>query len=192
KVDMISLSFGFRISSNPDLVQEEIEACLEAGIIVFASASNDAGNKPRTYPGDYDGVLCIHSATGAGNASSFNPSPVSRVDNFSFVGDCVKSYWPMDRLGFGNDEEGQKYLSGTSIATPVAVSVAVFMINYIRKEFPEYHWNIKPWSPNGIRKIFALVAHEREGYDWVSPEWFFTGDQNREEEIKAQLKRLLR
>ncbi|KAH7371575.1 hypothetical protein BKA66DRAFT_183758 [Pyrenochaeta sp. MPI-SDFR-AT-0127] len=167
KVDMISLSFGFRMSSNPDLVQEEIDACLKAGIIVFASASNDAGNKPRTYPGGYDDVLCIHSATGAGNASYFNPSPVPRADNFCFVGDCVKSCWPMDRLDFDNDEQGQKYLSGTSIATPVAVSVAVFMIHYIRKEFPEHHWNIKPWSPKGIRKIFDMMAHERGGYHWL-------------------------
>ncbi|CAI6331913.1 unnamed protein product [Periconia digitata] len=191
KVDMISLSFGFRICDNPDLVQQEIEACLKGGIVVFASASNDAGNKPRTYPGDYDGVLCIHSATGEGNKSSFNPSPVHRRDNFSFVGDCMKSFWPNHRLDY-DDNQGQKYLSGTSIATPVAVSVAVFMINYIRKEFPQHCWNINPLSPEGTRKIFALMAHEREGYDWVSPDWFFTGDQNCEEEIKARLKRLLK
>ena len=128
---------------------------------------------------------------GAGNTSSFNPSPVPRVDNFSFVGDCVKSYWPIDRLDFA-DEEGQKYLSGTSIATPLAVSVAVFMINYMRKEFPKHHWNIKPCSPRGIHKIFASMAHEREDYDLVSPEWCFTGNQNRDEEVMAKLKSLLR
>jgi hypothetical protein len=187
KVDMISLSFGFRVSNNRDLVREEIEACLKDGIIVFASASNDAGNKPRTHPGDYDGVLCIHSATWEGNASTFSPSPVPREDNFSFVGDCIKSDWPMKKHDFDGDE-GVKYLSGTSIATPVAVSVAIFMLNYIKKELGEYHWNIKPWSPKGMRKIFAMMAHTRAGYDWVSPEWFFSGDQNHEETIKAKLK----
>jgi hypothetical protein len=187
KVNMISLSFGFHISSGPDLVQKEIQKCLAAGITVFASASNDAGNKPRTYPGNYDDVLCIHSATGAGNASSFNPSPISGVKNFSFVGDCVKSCWPMDRLDYDN-EKGQKYLSGTSIATPVAIAVALFMINYIRTKFPDNDWNIDPLSPNGIRKIFTLMAHQRGGYDWVSPEWFFTGDENRMNLRKAELK----
>ncbi|KAM0710563.1 hypothetical protein Q7P35_002234 [Cladosporium inversicolor] len=191
KVDMISLSFGFRLSHGPDLVQEQIKSCLGVGITVFASGSNDAGNKPRTYPGAYDGVLCIHSATGAGNASSFNPSPISGVKNFSFVGDCVKSSWPMDRRGH-DGKQGDKYLSGTSIATPVAVAVAVFMINYIRTEFPGYHWNTKPWSPEGIREIFTLMAHSREGYDWVSPEWFLTGDHNHKELRKAQLKSALR
>lgn len=192
KVDMISLSLGFRISSNPDLMQEAIDACIKADIIVFASASNDAGNKPRTYPGDYDGVLCIHSATGSGNSSSFNPSPVDLGHNFSFVGDCVKSCWPTARQDFDNQEPGQKYLSGTSIATPVAVSVAVFVINYIRKNLPEHRWNIKPCSPVGMRKIFEVIAHKRDGYDWVSPGYHFTGDENREEEIKARLKAALR
>jgi hypothetical protein len=190
KVDMISLSFGFRKSSNPDLMWKEIKACLRNDIIVFASASNDAGNKPRTHPGDYDGVLCIHSATGAGNASTFNPSPVRKKDNFSFVGDCVKSCWPMDRDDF-NEEQGEKYLSGTSIATPVAVSIAVFMISYIRKQLPEYHWDIPPCSPEGMQKIFDIIAHDRNGYNWVNPEWYLTGD-NREEEIKAKLKVELR
>ena len=186
---MISLSFGFRMSSNPDLVQEEIDACLKVGIIVFASASNDAGNKPRTYPGDYDGVLCIHSATGEGNKSTFSPSPEPRKDNLSFVGDCIYSCWPLSREDF-DQESGQKHLSGTSIATPVAVSVAVFMINYIRKGMAEYHWNIKPWSPQGMQKIFRMMAHDRDGYDWVSPEWYFT--QNTEEQIRADLKKKLR
>jgi hypothetical protein len=192
KVDMISLSFGFRVSSNPDLVQQEIDKCHRKGIIVFASASNDAGNKPRTYPGNYDGVLCIHSATGSGNSSSFNPSPISSRNNFSFVGDCVKSCWPMARTGFDNGKPREEYLSGTSIATPVAVSVAVFMINYIKKHFPEYRWNIEPSSPVGMRSIFEIIAHKREGYDWVSPEYCFTGDPNWEEEMKARLKRVLR
>ena len=188
KVDMISLSFGFRISSYPDLVQKEIAACIKANIIVFASASNDAGNKPRTYPGNYDQVLCIHSATGSGNSSLFNPSPVRRGNNFSFVGDCVKSCWPMARHDFDNQEPGQKYLSGTSIATPVAVSVAVFMINYIRKNLAEYHWNYEPCSPVGMRKIFEVVAHERGDYDWVSPVYHFAGGKNHEDRLKADLR----
>jgi hypothetical protein len=66
KVDMISLSFGFRISSNPDLVPEEIEAFRNAGIVVFASASNDAGKNSHAHTlGDCESVLCIHSTNGA-------------------------------------------------------------------------------------------------------------------------------
>jgi hypothetical protein len=43
KVDMISLSFGFRIPTYPDSVQDEIKACIESKIVVFGSASNDGG-----------------------------------------------------------------------------------------------------------------------------------------------------
>jgi hypothetical protein len=94
KVNMNSLSFEFRISSNPDLVQEEIEACQKAGIVVFASASlSDAEKRSHAHSlGGYESVLYIHSANGAGNASLFNPSPLPRTD---FVGDSVGSCWPM-------------------------------------------------------------------------------------------------
>jgi hypothetical protein len=186
---MISLSLGFRESSSHDRVQQEIEACLEAGIVVFASASNDAGNKPRTYPGDYDDVLCIHSATGEGNKSHFSPSPEDRKDNFSFVGDCINSCWPLSKENY-DEKSGQKYLSGTSIATPVAVSIAAFMVAYIRRKLPDYHWNIMPCSPKGMQKILTMMAHDRDGYDWVSPEWFFA--KYTEEQIEANLKKKLR
>jgi hypothetical protein len=140
---------------------------------VFASASNDAGHKPRTYPGRYSSALCVHSADDGGNASAFNPSPVARENNFTFLADCVQSCWPVKRDDHGG-EPGQRYLSGISIAIPVAVCVAVFMINYLEKEIPRSAWNIEPWSPEGIRKIFERKSHRRDqSYDMVSLELFF-------------------
>ncbi|RYP40845.1 hypothetical protein DL768_010566 [Monosporascus sp. mg162] len=47
-----------------DTVKQEIEKCFKDNINVFASASNDGTNMPRTHPGKYNRVLCIHSATG--------------------------------------------------------------------------------------------------------------------------------
>jgi hypothetical protein len=164
KVDMNSPSFEFRISSNPYMVQDEIEACRKVGIVVFASASNDAVKKPRTDSGDDDGMLCIHSANGAGNASLFNHSSVPRTENVSFFEDCVEFCWPMSKIDYDN-QCGQKYLSGTSNRTAVAVSVALSMINPIRKAFPTHHWNTKPRSPEGVRRTFHERAHDRGGYN---------------------------
>lgn len=171
---MISLSFGFSKVGAKDAVQKEIESCLNNNLVVFASASNDGGNRPRTYPGKYNRVICIHSATGTGDHSSFSPTPEtdSGQHNFSAVGECVKSYWPMKEAGTGT----HKYMSGTSFATPIAVSIAVFMLGYIDRKMSNYEWNIEPLSPEGVRVIFDMMSrgNRRDGYDWLSPEWFFT------------------
>ncbi|KAJ5387336.1 hypothetical protein N7509_009877 [Penicillium cosmopolitanum] len=176
KVHMISLSFGFNKTGTRDEVKEEVEECLNNNIVVFASASNDGGNRPRTYPGKYNRVLCIHSASGVGDKSWFSPTPEepdTKQDNFSAVGDCVSSYWPLNDPNVAN--VGSKYMSGTSFATPVAVSIAAFMLGYIQRKIPHYDWNIKPRSPEGIQKIFRMMSkgNKRDGYDWISPQWFF-------------------
>lgn len=189
---MISLSFGFSKTGTPDKIQKEIEKCLNDGIIVFASASNDGGNRPRTYPGNYDRVLCIHSATGVGDASTFNPTPEdTKKDNFSTVGECVKSYWPLkDQDAPDAASKKYKYMSGTSFATPVAVSIAAFMVGYIQKEMPDYAWNVEPLSPEGMRTIFRMMSSQRTEYDWISPEWFF--NRYNEGKIKEDLAQELR
>jgi len=172
---MISLSFGFSKVATLDLIQKEIENCLNDNIVVFASASNDGGNRPRTYPGNYDRVLCIHSATGAGDGSSFSPTPETdtREHNFSAVGEGVKSCWPVG--GFKTADK-YKHMSGTSFATPVAVSTAAFMVGYIQRTMPNYDWNVEPLSPEGMQRIFRMMSkgNKRNGYDWISPQWLFT------------------
>ncbi|KAF1924938.1 uncharacterized protein M421DRAFT_424355 [Didymella exigua CBS 183.55] len=187
EVDMISMSFGYSKPGTPDEVGKEIIKCLRQGIAVFASASNEGGNKPRTYPGNYPGVFCIHSSTPTGNASTFSPSRDCGKENYTAVGECIKSWWPADipKKESGTDD-GWKHLSGTSFATPIAVSIAAFMIGYIRTHLSEYRWNIPPTSPDGIRRIFQLMMHNRgDGYDWLSPQYFF--DRFQEDRIKADL-----
>ena len=91
---MISMSFGYHKTGAPNTVKQEIEKCFKDDIIVFASASNDSANMPRTYPGKYTQVLYIHSATGLGSYSSFNPTAESsktQNSNFCVLGDGIKS-----------------------------------------------------------------------------------------------------
>lgn len=187
---MVSLSFGYHRPAIPDTVWDEIDTCLKANIIVFAAASNDAGNKPRTYPGEYNGVLCIHSATGEGNASIFNPSPLDEPDgNFSFVGEELNSHRALGTGDFPLQDLTQRR-SGTSFATPVAVAMAAFMIGYIRRKIKDHYWAIKPLSPLGIQKIFSAMSHKRDNYNWIDPEWYFL--KFTQEKIKEDLKHLLR
>ncbi|RSL98206.1 hypothetical protein CDV31_012691 [Fusarium ambrosium] len=169
KVDMISLSFGFEESIKS--IEDEITQCIFSSIAVFAAASNDGVDGDRTYPAKYEGVLCIHAATGEGNKATFNPNPLGKEDNFMVVGDCIKSSWP------GRNSNGtcaKKQQSGTSFATPVAVCTAAIMIDYIRKNMPDHTaWRISPKSRQGVRAIFRLMAKNSDGYDWVSPRGYF-------------------
>jgi Subtilase family len=173
-VNMISMSFGYHKTGAPDTVKQEIEKCFKDNIIVFASASNDGANMPRTYPGKYNRVLCIHSATGLGSCSSFNPTAESsetRKDNFSVLGDGIRSSWPIRREG----DSKHRHMSGTSFATPVAVSIAAFAIGYIRMKLSDLEWNTDPMSPDGVRTIFYEMSkgNRKEGYDLVFPTRFF-------------------
>lgn len=145
-------------------------------------------NRPRTAPGKYDNVLCIHSASGEGNKSTFNPNPLPRQHNFSFVGDGVRSCWPESMEDF-DIRRGNKVLSGTSIATPIAVATAVFMITYVRRKIPGYIWEREPSSHNGVRAIFDLMLEERDGYHWVSLPLYFRSKS--EDQIRADLIRTL-
>lgn len=187
---MISMSFGYYKTGGPDKVKQEVDKCLKDNIIVFSSASNDGANMPRTYPGKYDRVLCIHSATGLGSCSEFNPTAEPTEmgkDNFAVLGEGIKSSWPMRREG----DVGYKRMSGTSFATPVAVSIAAFAIGYIRMNLGDFGWNTDPMSPGGVRNIFSVISegNRKEGYDLVYPQRFFKAyDPNQiREKIKDAL-----
>ncbi|KAF2963128.1 hypothetical protein GQX73_g10440 [Xylaria multiplex] len=183
-VHMITLSFGFDSVRSPDTMGEEIRQCLHEGIMVFASASNDGGEGSRTYPAKYPGVVCAHSTTWQGSKAERNPG-LEEDRNFSFVGELVRPIWPAKSP---RDDSRMKYKSGTSFATPVAVSVAAFMIGYIRKKRPEtptFEWLIKPWSPQGILIIFKVMAMRIDGYDWVSPTRYLK--YTKEEKIMGDL-----
>ncbi|KAL6906955.1 hypothetical protein GGI43DRAFT_380477 [Trichoderma evansii] len=193
KVNMISLSFGFDESDIDE--SHEIQNCINEKIIIFSSASNDGGEGRRTYPAAYDHVICIHSATPQGIVAASNPSAIPRKNNFSTVGEMVKSYWHLPKV----EEEGQNkgrayefsYQSGTSMATPVAVSIAAFMIGYLRKYAEGYNWGIYPWTPLGMQAIFEKMKEDRDGYEWISLQRYFR-QKKTVGEVLHSLKRRLR
>jgi len=156
------MSFGFTEETGE--LYDEIKRCLQADIMVFAAASNGAGEGSRAHPAKFSRVICVHSATSQGKGSDDNP-PTEGDQNWSVVGEHIRPTWhthvPKDCI--------IDYKSGTSFATPVAVSIAAFMIAYIEKNWPNCSWVIEPRSPEGVMKIFKLMSTKIGGYDWVSP-----------------------
>ncbi|KAH7127244.1 peptidase S8/S53 domain-containing protein [Dendryphion nanum] len=182
KVNAISLSLGFSETTIPDYLGSEITKCLNSGIMVFASASNDGGEGSRTYPAKYERVICIHSSNWQGKNSGFNPGRLGENDNFSTVGEHIRPTWDPNTA---EPVTAMTYKHGTSYATPVAVSIAAFMIAYIRKTMSHQQWRIEPWSPEGIIIVFRIMKKDMDRYDWISPTWFMN-DTN-EKLIQGQL-----
>jgi hypothetical protein len=163
---MISMSFGFPRPLRR--IRKEINNALHREKILFSAASNDGGNMTRAYPASQDGVICVHSADGLGNASLFNPSALRNADNFCVVGENIDAAWPSatpDELG------GSKRMTGASFATPVAVAVAAFMIGFVGRRIPEHvDWGVPLKSPEGVKAIFEVLSERRNGhYDLVNP-----------------------
>ncbi|KAM3075288.1 hypothetical protein ACMFMF_005966 [Clarireedia jacksonii] len=192
KVNMISLSFGF---DKPDTNENrEIQNCIKEDIIIFSSASNDGGEGSRSYPAAYDRVICIHSATPQGIVAASNPIAIPQKNNFSTVGEMVKSYWHLPKI----EEEGQdkgrayefSYRSGTSVATPVAVSIAAFLIGYLRKYAEGHKWGIDPWTPVGMQAILQKMKEDRDGYEWISLQRYFRQKKTVGEVLRSLKKRL--
>jgi hypothetical protein len=162
------MSFGFESAFKG--IRDEIDLCLRQGIMMFASASNES-EKRRTYPADHPGVFCVYSANCNGKPSESMPVPETG-DNFSFVGREIRPVWQVK----GKELD---YQSGTSFAVPVAVTIAIFIIRYIEKKWPDREWQVAPSTREGLAKIFGLMSLDKAGgYRWVSPVAFL----NREEE----------
>ncbi|NBC22689.1 MAG: S8 family serine peptidase [Gammaproteobacteria bacterium] len=124
RADIINLSLGSDFFSEAE--QATIEAVRAEGVIVVASAGNDASNVP-SYPASYDGVVSVSATTISGthaSYSNFGPA-VDVAAPGGGGGDGVLSTLAQ---GTGNDLEfGAGFLVGTSMAAPHVSGVIALM-----------------------------------------------------------------
>ena len=158
---------------------------------MFAAASNSGGNTSRAYPARYDGVFCIHSTDADGNPSRFNPTEDLEEVNFATVGEAVESSWPEhlcrttdktenngengdvgDETNDGAENAKKKpsveVKSGTSFATPIAASIAAFLLRYARTHLrPEHAEQLKRHSV--MRSVLKCIAgSKRKGFYYLT------------------------
>lgn len=121
------------------MLEEAIIHARHKGVLIFASASNNGGQKQRTWPAKYEGVFCIHSTDADGNKSGFNPTERTEHD-FSTIGEAIVSSWPAKASGgFKIDEIPVTIKSGTSFSTPIAACIAAFLLRFGRLHLgPDY------------------------------------------------------
>ena len=164
KVKIISLSIGFRKAFLRDeekaIVRNALKYVMDTypEVLVFAAASNDGNREQILFPASEDRVFCVNSSNGDGNASDFNPPSQERHENFSILGEGVSSTCLQDN----NTETGGRPIPswavrrGTSVATPIAASVAAIILHFGRQWLRDSHKNLE--TRHGIKRVLESMA----------------------------------
>lgn len=131
-VDFISMSFGF-----PHYVEGIRAAIADAvhhkggAITILAAANNDGLNSREMFPANIDEVISIRGTNGEGCFDPrFDPPKSAGEAVFGTLGVDVHSDW----IG----HELSRSMSGCSVATPIATSIAVMVLNYVSTQLDEF------------------------------------------------------
>ncbi|KAI0549039.1 subtilisin-like protein [Xylaria curta] len=126
-----------------DIISLSFDRALKADKLLFATASNEGGNRDRSRSARSSSVICIHACDGKGNKGLMNPNPEKRALNLSALGVAVESKW-----------EGQAvYKLGTSFATPIAAGIAANVL-----EFASYRCHLLPGNTKWLKRHEGMCA----------------------------------
>lgn len=173
-VDIISMSFGYP-TNQTDGYKELETAILYAHskrVLMFAAASNGGANQDRAYPARDPHVVCIHSTDSDGNRSRFSPTALSHDINLATIGEAVQSAWPVNLCDPNFNPDCIECKSGTSYATPIAVGMAAFLMQYARLHLPDLAHLLKRQSK--MKDVLLKIAEKtqksssRDGYHYIT------------------------
>lgn len=201
RVDIINMSFGFHKYETKLLpILTAIRAARDKGVVIFAAAGNDGGNKRVFWPAalhDGGNLIRVNSSDGNGSPSGFNPDPeVGR--KICTLGEGVPSCEPDPK-----DQSQMLYRSGTSFATPIAAAIAAIVLGFMDNVNPisesdnsedstEFQ-GLKELSPRlrtaaGMERVLCELCvgnsgSKRSGFSYITP-WYFL---ERAEKIRVHL-----
>ncbi|OJJ96323.1 hypothetical protein ASPACDRAFT_125874 [Aspergillus aculeatus ATCC 16872] len=158
RVDIISISAGFARHS-PEL-QRAVNKASNAGTLIFAAASN-WGNRGRVaFPARHSfKTMCIFSTNSRDQASSFNPEPRERADNFAILGEALT-----------HPADSTKCESGTSMTTAIAARLTTRIIDVSRHEDNATIERVADVSSlAGMTAIFRSMSKRAGPFQCVSP-----------------------
>ncbi|KAM4054569.1 subtilase family protein [Hirsutella rhossiliensis] len=198
-VDVVSMSFGYP-TNKIDGYGELEKALLHAhsrNVLMFAAASNSGANLDRAYPARDPHVICIHSTDSHGNRSKFSPTALARDANLATIGEAIQSAWPVGLSDIDANPDCVQCKSGTSYATPIAVGIAAFLLQYARIHLAETAHLLKRQSrmKDVLLKVAEKTQHSicRDDYNYVALSLFEDNlFGNEKEVIDVTLGELLR
>ncbi|KAI5460412.1 peptidase S8/S53, subtilisin/kexin/sedolisin [Mariannaea sp. PMI_226] len=172
KANIITMSFGFddeiHVNCKSVISKAILKAELKAdpGVLFFAAAANDGGNRKEMFPARDMHVLSIRGTDEFGWPRPFNPPEGYNPSKcFMTLGLDV----PGASLSTSDHEGAEICKSGTSVATPIAAGIAATMLGYARiyedevKEYLNEHQVRKLgniWGRSGMTALFAQMATE--------------------------------
>ncbi|KAJ4179451.1 hypothetical protein NW767_014625 [Fusarium falciforme] len=185
------MSFGF------DQFDREVDEMLESArakeILVFAAMSNAGTHKEAAWPArSSEDAIGIHSCIDKGTKTSdFTPLHVHGNQNFMTVGEQIMTHWPTRKGG------GFRNAQGTSIATPVAASIAALILAFVnqsrcKNDREEYQKRVKVrdlWKNGGMIKLLQEISKPVGDYRWIDPRLLWSAYPERYEEQTADSRR---
>lgn len=164
---MVCMSFGFRkpVEAIGNKINEVIER--RKGLITFfAAAANEGHNRAEMFPASMDTVISIRGTNVAGKPEDMY-DPIARPDEvvFGTLSTEVPSNWLR--------QEEERSMSGCSVATPLAVSVAALLYMYLaQQESFSRTWLRQMRRRQGVCEVFKALEQARKRC-YVAPFSFF-------------------
>jgi hypothetical protein len=159
-VDIISMSFGWPEDNDTEL-QDLILRAKSKRVLLFAATSND-GFRSRSgiaYPARSEDVIGIDAANEEGKPLGSNPRDTSPSIRFTAPGLSVLSTYPTHL-----ESSGQKRMSGSSCATPIAAATAACVLVFARQRplclDPSVEPNLK--SITGMKSVLKELLTSKD------------------------------
>ena len=156
-------------------ILSELQNAYSANVVTFAAAANSGARKPIAFPARKFPAICIHANDGHAEPAGFTPLPEERVHNFSMLGVSVRSTYSISRTSpascksslkvHNHARGGYKYLSGTSMATPLAAALAANILAYVQDRVRIH--DTHPYDI--IEEIFMAMSTPDGGYRVLTP-----------------------
>jgi hypothetical protein len=144
--------------------------------LLFAAASNYAGNEDVQWPASHDRVICVHAADGLGNKYTRNVTQEQPWKEFATLGCDVEAF-------VGPGQQATK--SGTSVASPVAAGLAALILGEVLTKRAEYlSWIqgdlgqqenaydkkfYRLRTREGMSRVLMSMSTLRDGYNYLRP-----------------------
>jgi hypothetical protein len=180
------MSFGFK--DRNERIENAIKEADHRGTLLFAAAANHGSNAPRTWPARDDRVICISASDGKGKDGGINPAALVHDDNFMTLGISVPLLWKGATIHKSGSIYDTIHKSGTSYATPIAVGIAINVLEICSSSPTE----LKSLKERGnMRNVLRFLSNRHNGYTYIAPWILWNNCGERLDHMKLMISRAL-
>lgn len=126
-------------------------------VLFFGAAANFGGNQKEMFPASHEYVISMRAADHLGAYQDFNPPmDIAGPTKYMTLGKDVPATWL-------SGSSGDKCLSGTSVATPIAAGIVGTILADVRSSMDKLEPGQqeaveKLWTLSGMRSMLGLIT----------------------------------